>query len=84
MCSATRCLLLSGDVEARFHQADIVEFLRYQLSWTETTQLHLNNVKSLYSYSSSPEAGMPSLPFEDSSIRRSADEPWFVTGYNEG
>ena len=51
---------------------------RYEQSWSRVTQLHLERVKDMYSYDSSPEAGMPSLPFEDNPIRKSTDEPWWI------
>jgi hypothetical protein len=46
------------------------------------TQLHLDTLNGLHTYGSSPEAGMPSLPFKDNSMRKSSDEPWFVTDYD--
>jgi len=47
------------------------------LSWRRTIALHLDSLTEAYSYGSSPEAGMPSLPFKDNSIRKSTEQPFF-------
>jgi len=43
----------------------------------------LDSLTEEYSYGSSPEAGMPSLPFKDDSVRKSTEQPFFDLPYYE-
>ncbi|TVY81415.1 hypothetical protein LSUE1_G002394 [Lachnellula suecica] len=52
-------------------------------SWPRRIELHLDSLTGGYSYGSTPEAGMPSLPFKDNSIRKSTEQPFFDFPYNE-
>jgi hypothetical protein len=51
------------------------------LTWPRTIALQLDSLTEAYSYGSSPEAGMPSLPFKDNSIRKSTEQPFFDFDY---
>ena len=42
------------------------------------TELHLDTISGLHKYTSSPEAGMPRLPFKNNALRKASDEPFFV------
>lgn len=53
------------------------------LAWPRTIALQLDSLTEAYSYGSSPEAGMPSLPFKDSSIRKSTEQPFFDFTYHD-
>ena len=52
-------------------------------AWPWTIELQLDSLTEAYSYGSSPEAGMPSLPFKDDSIRKSTEQPFFDVPYYE-
>lgn len=51
-------------------------------SWSRKTELHLDTRRGLHIYGSSPEAGMPSLPFVDNNTRKSSGEPLFEVPYD--
>jgi len=34
-------------------------------------------------YTSTPEAGAPSIPFRDNSVRKATDQPWFEQYWSE-
>ncbi|KAH6671766.1 hypothetical protein B0J14DRAFT_655621 [Halenospora varia] len=44
------------------------------------SQLQLDTMDGVHRYSSSPEAGMPGLPFKDNSVRKATEEPFFGWG----
>ncbi|CZS98257.1 uncharacterized protein RAG0_07047 [Rhynchosporium agropyri] len=47
-------------------------------SWPRKAELRVNTRRGLSIYGSSPEAGMPSLPYvEDNKARRSSEKPPF-------
>jgi len=48
-----------------------------QQTWPRKAELQLDNFKGLYTYMSTPEEGMPALPFRNNARRKSTDEPWF-------
>ncbi|TVY36559.1 hypothetical protein LSUB1_G005837 [Lachnellula subtilissima] len=52
-------------------------------AWPRTIEIQLDSLTEAYSYGSSPEAGMPSLPFKDDSIRKSTEQPFFDLPYYE-
>ncbi|TVY56155.1 hypothetical protein LCER1_G002580 [Lachnellula cervina] len=52
-------------------------------AWPQTIDLQLDSLTEEYSYGSSPEAGMPSLPFKDDPIRKSTEQPFFDLPYYE-
>ncbi|TVY23140.1 hypothetical protein LHYA1_G007876 [Lachnellula hyalina] len=52
-------------------------------AWSRTIELQLDSLTEEYSYGSSPEAGMPSLPFKDDSVRKSTEQPFFDLPYYE-
>ncbi len=51
-------------------------------SWPKKAELRLDTVRP-YSYGSTPEAGRPKLPFENNSIRKSTEDPFFDVIYYE-
>lgn len=51
-------------------------------SWPKKAELRLDTVRP-YTYGSTPEAGRPKLPFEDNSVRKSTEEPFFDVIYYE-
>lgn len=48
-------------------------------SWPRKSDLTISTVP----YGSSPEAGRPTLPFVDNSVRRSTEDPFFETDYED-
>jgi hypothetical protein len=52
--------------------------------WPKPTQLHLDTIDGLHKYTSSPEAGMPPLPFRNNALRKATDQPFFdVSDYED-
>jgi hypothetical protein len=49
----------------------------YQEPWPKPTELHLDTITGLHKYTSSPEAGMPPLPFRNNALRKATDQPFF-------
>jgi hypothetical protein len=50
-------------------------------SWPKKgTELKLSTIRP-YTYGSTPEAGRPSLPFEDNPTRKSTEDPFFDVPY---
>ena len=52
----------------------------YREPWPKPTELHLDTITGLHKYTSSPEAGMPPLPFRNNAQRKASEEPFFYTG----
>ena len=52
-------------------------------AWPRTVELQLDSLTEVYSYGSTPEAGMPPLPFKDNSVRKSSEQPFFEFPYYE-
>lgn len=52
----------------------------YREPWPKPTELHLDTITGLHKYTSSPEAGMPPLPFRNNALRKASDEPFFDVG----
>jgi hypothetical protein len=48
-----------------------------QQAWPKKAELQVHTLRQPYHYTSSPEDGMPALPFRNNAKRKSADEPWF-------
>lgn len=55
----------------------------YREPWPKPTQLHLDTITGLQKYTSSPEAGMPQLPFRNNARRKASEEPFFDTEEDE-
>lgn len=55
----------------------------YQEPWPKPTELHLDTITGLHKYTSSPEAGMPPLPFINNALRKASEEPFFDVGEYE-
>jgi len=45
--------------------------------WPTITELHLDTLTGLHKYTSSPDAGRPSLPFNNDPARKTSEEPFF-------
>jgi hypothetical protein len=56
---------------------------RYLLPIHSLDQLQLDTLGGLRIYGSTPEAGMPPIPFQDNSVRRASDEARFKFSYSE-